>query len=432
MEVHVISKQDNRQHATFAVPEASLPKLAASSIRVRPAVISLTSNNLTYAGMGDSLHWWDTYPVLENYPAPYNDSSAWGIVPAWGFATIQESNIPELPNGTMLYGFWPTSSALTDLKLAPSEPQGYWTEVSEHRKQLMTIYNIYCVEPSSRDTPNAQDELERLGWSSVLRAIWSAGYVLSEHVFSAHPQTQPSIHPLGNEVGLDWTADDGDLTSAVVVNLGASTKTARVFTHHASRRAQDVGPLGLLQVTSAVSGLSQAMENLSPKFSTRTIDYSDIKAEGTADWLSGLKPSKIVILDYGARGNALEPLLELIRTHSNLKSCKVVIIAIGLEQKVYTSEEMQTVGKNMVQLGKIQFNTSGVRDTLMKSMSPAKFFEVLNEAWRQLLADRTTSIPDMNLVWGKGVAGTNGLEGGWDALCQGQVKAEEALVYTMP
>jgi hypothetical protein len=234
----------------------------------------------------------------------------------------------------MLYGFWPTSGALTDLKLAPSEPQGYWTEVSEHRKQLMTIYNMYCVEPSSSDTPNAQDELERLGWSSVFRAIWSAGYVLNEHVFSAHPQTQPSIHPLGSEVGLDWTADDGDLTSAVVVNLGASTKTARVFTYHASRRGQDAGPLGLLEVTSAVTGLSQAMENLSPNFSTRTINYSDIKAEGTADWLNGLKPSKIVILDYGARGNALEQLLELVRSHSDLKSCKVVIISIGFEQKV--------------------------------------------------------------------------------------------------
>lgn len=234
----------------------------------------------------------------------------------------------------MLYGFWPTSNALTDLKLVPSEPQGYWTEVSEHRKQLMTIYNIYCVEPSSSDTFNTPDALERLGWSSVFRAIWSAGYVLNEHVFSANPQTQPSIHPLGNQAGLSWTADDGDLTSAVVVNLGASTKTARVFTYHASRRAQDVGPLGLLEVTSAVTGLSQAMENLSPRFPTRTIDYSDIKAEGTADWLNGLRPSKIVILDYGARGNALEQLLELVRTHSDLKSCKVVIVSIGFEQKV--------------------------------------------------------------------------------------------------
>ncbi|CAL5867249.1 uncharacterized protein PFLUO_LOCUS1464 [Penicillium psychrofluorescens] len=431
MEVHVVSKQDNRQHATFAVPEASLPELAASSIRVRPAVISLTSNNLTYAGMGNMAHWWDTYPVSENYPAPYNDSSAWGIVPAWGFATIQESNIPDLPNGTMLYGFWPTSNALTDLKLVPSEPQGYWTEVSEHRKQLMTIYNIYCVEPSSSDTFNTPDALERLGWSSVFRAIWSAGYVLNEHVFSANPQTQPSIHPLGNQAGLSWTADDGDLTSAVVVNLGASTKTARVFTYHASRRAQDVGPLGLLEVTSAVTGLSQAMENLSPRFPTRTIDYSDIKAEGTADWLNGLRPSKIVILDYGARGNALEQLLELVRTHSDLKSCKVVIVSIGFEQKVYTSEEMQAVGKGMAQLGKIQFNTSGVRDTLMENMSRAKFFEVLNEAWRQWLADRPKSVPDMNLVWGKGVSGVDGLKGGWDALCQGQVKAGEAMVYTM-
>ena len=58
MDVHVVSKLDNNQHATFTLPEALAPtKLAASSVRVKTQLISLTSNNLSYAALGDALKW---------------------------------------------------------------------------------------------------------------------------------------------------------------------------------------------------------------------------------------------------------------------------------------------------------------------------------------------------------------------------------------
>jgi len=58
MDVHVVSKLDNNQHATFTLSEAPTPaKLADSSIRVKTQLISLTSNNLSYAAFGDVLKW---------------------------------------------------------------------------------------------------------------------------------------------------------------------------------------------------------------------------------------------------------------------------------------------------------------------------------------------------------------------------------------
>lgn len=59
MEVHVVSKVDNEQHATFTFPTASSPavELPPSSIRIRVLLVSLTSNNLSYARGGHSLHW---------------------------------------------------------------------------------------------------------------------------------------------------------------------------------------------------------------------------------------------------------------------------------------------------------------------------------------------------------------------------------------
>ena len=59
MEVHVVSKTDNAGHATFNLQIESLPtvQLAPSSIRVRTLLVSLTSNNLSYARGGHFLHW---------------------------------------------------------------------------------------------------------------------------------------------------------------------------------------------------------------------------------------------------------------------------------------------------------------------------------------------------------------------------------------
>lgn len=61
MEIHVVSKLDNSQHKTLeVVQDAGLNKLAESSIRVRTKLISLTSNNLTYARMGTFAKWFES------------------------------------------------------------------------------------------------------------------------------------------------------------------------------------------------------------------------------------------------------------------------------------------------------------------------------------------------------------------------------------
>lgn len=59
MEVHVVSKADNRVHAvaTLEHSEYEQQRLAASSVRVQPLLITLSSNNLSYARGGDLLHW---------------------------------------------------------------------------------------------------------------------------------------------------------------------------------------------------------------------------------------------------------------------------------------------------------------------------------------------------------------------------------------
>ncbi|KAM0100606.1 hypothetical protein ACP6JE_004749 [Aspergillus fumigatus] len=55
--IHVVNKADNRQHA----------------------VVNLDSS------LDEEL------PVSALPPPPYNDQASWGIVPAWGYATVTES-----------------------------------------------------------------------------------------------------------------------------------------------------------------------------------------------------------------------------------------------------------------------------------------------------------------------------------------------------
>jgi len=258
-----------------------------------------------------------------------------------------------------------------------------------------------------------------------------AGFVLSEYVFSSNPETRPPIHPLGNQPGLHWALSDGDLSSAVVVNLAASTKTARVFSYYVSRKPDISAPLGLLQVTSSVSRIAEADQNLATSVPSKAVNYGDVGLDESAEWLVNCKASKIVIVDFGARAGALQDLLSLIKNRTELQSCKVVIIQVGSEQKVYSTEEILAGRAAIAELGKVQYNTSGVQDTVLESMDQEAYFGTQKELWNQWLDERHLSVPGMQIVLGSGVSGIDGVEGGWERLCHGEVGAEEGLVYKM-
>ena len=233
-----------------------------------------------------------------------------------------------------MWGFWPTSTVPTDLNLKATEPKGQWIEISDHRQKLMHIYNRYIELPKppvSLSSPGfGEDELEHMAWNALFRGPWEGAYLLNQHVFSPSPQTEPPIHPLG--MGMSWTAADGDLSSAVLVSLSASSKTARSFAYHLSQRPTSAGPLGLLQVTSSPAPISEAAETLQPSYPTRMIAYSGIS--DALDWMRSLKATKIVIVDFGARADALEQLLESLKNDPGLQSAEVVIIQVGSQQKV--------------------------------------------------------------------------------------------------
>ncbi|KAJ5914482.1 hypothetical protein N7504_003365 [Penicillium tannophilum] len=421
--IHVVSKTDNRQHAVVNIPPSLDQTLPTSSLRARPILLGLTSNNLSYARGGDLLHWWKTYPIPPTTPSGYNDQSSWGIVPAWGYATVTESSIPGILPDSLIWGYWPTATSPTLLRLEPRDPEGHWVEVSSHRQQLMPIYNLY-----EQTHPHEEKNLDERAWCALFRGAWVAGYLLSEYVFSPDPQAREPVHPLGAASKLPWSADDSDLSSAVVIVLGASTKVARSFLWCLFHRPKEGRPLGLVQVTSSPSALQEVADRKGWQDLSRTLTYTEV--DSVTGWIEGLQPSKVVIVDCGARDYVLHQICQNLQ-ESELRSYKTVILQVGSQQKVYTTEEVQAARAAMQSLGKIQYNTSGIQDTVIDREGAKTYFGQVSDRWKEWLADRASAIPDMQLVWGQGIAGPMGIYGGWEKLSNGAVRPEEGLVYAL-
>ena len=103
--------------------------LQAGEVRVRVERFALTANNITYAAFGDAMQYWAFFPA----------DAGWGVIPVWGFATVEESRCTEVPVGERLYGYFPMASHAVLLP-ARHSPQGF-TDGAAHRAGLHPVYN---------------------------------------------------------------------------------------------------------------------------------------------------------------------------------------------------------------------------------------------------------------------------------------------------
>lgn len=137
----------------------SLPNGAAL---LRVGSFALTTNNVTYAAAGDQLGYWNFFPV---------DEAGWGIVPVWGFATVEESNCPEIAVGERIYGYMPMA---THMVVVPDRVREMsFTDVSEHRGDLPAAYNNYVrVGGNEHDDPELDDK------RAILSPLFITSYLL--------------------------------------------------------------------------------------------------------------------------------------------------------------------------------------------------------------------------------------------------------------
>ena len=153
------------QLGTTTVRSHNAPTLAEGQVRVGIARFALTSNNITYAAMGDAMQYWQFYPVEADA-----DGTPWGRIPVWGFGTVLESRHADVAVGERLYGYFPMSSTVD---LAPGKVSATsFMDTPPHRAQLHAVYNQYmrcATDPFyTADTEDVQALLRPLFITSWL------------------------------------------------------------------------------------------------------------------------------------------------------------------------------------------------------------------------------------------------------------------------
>lgn len=154
---------------------------------LRLELCAITTNNITYAALGESMNYWRFFPSCVE---------GWGHMPVWGFAEVVDSRVAGVEVGERFYGYFPISSHLRVYPERVAE-RGFFDGVA-NRRGLPGTYNLYT------------------------RCSWDACY--SSETESLYALLKPL---LGTACMLaDYLIDNDLFGASQVVYSSASSKTA--------------------------------------------------------------------------------------------------------------------------------------------------------------------------------------------------------------
>lgn len=82
-------------------------------------------------------------------------------------------------------------------------------------------------------------------------------------------------------------------------------------------------------------------------------------------------------------------------------------------------------------LGKTLCNTADILDQVIASCGKQAYHDELRSNWEEWVSSKERHIPDLELVWGRGVSGESGVHAGWDRVTNGSIAPHESLVYRL-
>ena len=200
---NVVMEVDRSAIGSTRLIDVPMPTLADAQVRMRVDRFAITANNVTYAGFGDLLGYWDFFPTGD---------AGWGRVPAVGWAEVVESRVDGIAPGARYFGWFPMA-AYVDLTATPTS-DGFRDD-GPHRSGHVPVYRSYIdsrCDPllPADDRAGSGDVEDR---HALLRALFLTGF-LAESFIAALP---------------------GGPVEQIVV-LSASSKTAISLAHRASMR----------------------------------------------------------------------------------------------------------------------------------------------------------------------------------------------------
>jgi hypothetical protein len=407
-EIHVLDKADYSKHRLVTLPTESLPPIAPSSLRFRSKVLGLTTNNLTYARMGQFMGWYDIYPLPSNTPESYSDSATYGRISAWGYAEIIESTVPGITKGQSVYGYLPISTGTEDVRVEYATHQGKEIRdqiivLDKHRQHLWKLYNRYQVCAPLEELENSKG-IDSLGWDALMQGLFGTAYNLSTYGFAWDEGNR--IHPSGKG---DWTATDADLRNATVVILNASGKTGMSFAYNLRHaRPKHHQPETIIGVASPVS-LRTIGES---GFFDKTVLNDDVETIA-----STISTQRVVLFDFGARPGANTSWSSAL---SALPDTSFSSITIGGEVAIQDPEKMRKRLADRATMNVV--HSSLLREKGIEVDGEAYFTE-FHTAWEGF---KKSVGGGVELKWGEGL---DDWADGWEGLVRDEVRAGTGLVY---
>ena len=183
-------------------------ELDDGQIRLRVDRFAVTANNVSYAGAGDMLGYWDFFPST--------DPATWGRVPAVGYAEIVESRNDDLPVGGRYHGWFPMAETVTFTATATRDG---FRDDGDHRLAHAPIYRSFSrtdVDPFHDDAPDGEDR------HALLRVLLLTGFLADEFFADSGGATADGAAPF--------------FGAEQVIVLSASSKTAIGFSQRAAQR----------------------------------------------------------------------------------------------------------------------------------------------------------------------------------------------------
>lgn len=190
----LVDRRDWRTGRVVHGPAPGDPGAGRAVLRVDR--FALTSNNVSYALMGDLLKYWSFFPAPDG----------WGRIPAMGFADVIASGHPGVRVGERVFGFLPMSTHLV-VEVAEPGPTSF-LDGAAHRRDTALAYRQYL-----RSTADPQYDPAREDVTLLLRGLFLTSFLVD-----------------------DFLADNGDFGSRAFVVSSASSKTAIALARCLSRR----------------------------------------------------------------------------------------------------------------------------------------------------------------------------------------------------
>ena len=145
--------------------DEELPELGPDEALLRVDRVGVTANNVTYALLGDAMHYWNFFPTRAGF----------GLVPLWGFCEVAASTAEGVPAGARMYGYLPTASHVV-VRPGRVDARGF-REVSEHRTKLPSPYNNYVFAAT-----DAAYEADREDLMILYRPLFYTSFMLADQM----------------------------------------------------------------------------------------------------------------------------------------------------------------------------------------------------------------------------------------------------------